>query len=139
MPRICNEIYGSEVSEVDLGILDQVTSRGPMTVPQIGRRLLYSRQSIQTHVDRLVEVGLFELADNPDHRQSKLVRPTDEGKKLGTKWMARIQEVTGLLSRQFNLDDLNHALKTLRDVTEHLENDDWNKAIANMKPLDDRL
>src|ERR671919_2118381 len=51
-------------------------AEGPLTVPQIARRMGLTRQSVHATVNRLVADGLLELAPNADHRRSQLVRLT---------------------------------------------------------------
>ena len=51
----------------------------PLTVPQIGRRMGLTRQSVHATVKRLVRDGLVELVPNADHRRSPLVALTDTG------------------------------------------------------------
>jgi DNA-binding MarR family transcriptional regulator len=54
---------------------------GPLTVPQIARRMGLTRQSVHATVKRLVADGLLELAPNADHRRSQLVRLTELGER----------------------------------------------------------
>lgn len=66
-----------------------VASDGDWTVPQIARRLGVQRQSVQRLVDRLRDEDLIELAPNPDHATSPLVRLTERG----TEVLLKINEV----------------------------------------------
>ena len=52
-----------------------------MSVPQMARARLVSRQHIQSHVNGLQREGLVELAENPAHKRSHLARLTPEGKE----------------------------------------------------------
>ena len=45
------------------------------TVPQIARRMGRPRQAVQRIANQLVEDGLAEFVDNPDHRGSPILRP----------------------------------------------------------------
>jgi DNA-binding MarR family transcriptional regulator len=66
-----------------LSILQLLERNGDaQTVPQLARTRLTSRQNIQTLVNRLREEGCVELARNPAHKRSVLVRPTERGKAL---------------------------------------------------------
>jgi DNA-binding MarR family transcriptional regulator len=56
-------------------------AEGPLTVPQIARRMGITRQSVHATVKRLVADGLVELAPNLDHRRSQLVRLTELGER----------------------------------------------------------
>lgn len=53
-----------------------------LTVPQIGRRLGVTRQSVQRLANELASEGLVTFADNPDHRTSPLVQLTDHGRAV---------------------------------------------------------
>src|SRR5919106_4500821 len=53
----------------------------PLTVPQIGRRMGLTRQSVHATVKRLVADGFVELVPNDDHARSSLVGLTKLGKR----------------------------------------------------------
>lgn len=52
---------------------------GPLTVPQIARRMGLARQSVHATVRRLVAGGLVFFAPNADHARSHLVGLTEAG------------------------------------------------------------
>jgi DNA-binding MarR family transcriptional regulator len=70
-----------ELPHAEQALLEILDRCGPMTVPQIARTRSTSRQNIQILVDRLEAVGRIELAGNPAHKKSALVRLTESGKK----------------------------------------------------------
>lgn len=53
---------------------------GPLTVPQIARRMGLTRQSVHETVKHLTADGLVEHLPNADHRRSPLVDITSQGK-----------------------------------------------------------
>ena len=53
-------------------------SDGARTVPQIARRLGYTRQSVQRTADHLHAKSLVRFTRNPDHKKSALVEMTGE-------------------------------------------------------------
>lgn len=61
---------------------------GARTVPQIARRLGYTRQSVQRTADSLTSQSLLRPAPNPDHKKSPLLELT----KLGRDALDRISE-----------------------------------------------
>jgi DNA-binding MarR family transcriptional regulator len=79
----------SRVSAGVRAVLDQLRRHGPLTVPQIGRNQSLSRQFVQRMVNEAAEDGLVELADNPQHRRSRLVRLTDDGRSAIERVVAR--------------------------------------------------
>src|SRR6266404_3443610 len=60
-------------------VLTLLAKHGALTVPQIGRLNSTSRQNIQIIVNRLARENCVELAHNPAHKRSELVRLTDRG------------------------------------------------------------
>ena len=55
-------------------------SDGARTVPQVARRLGYTRQSVQRTADFLESGSLVRFAPNPDHKTSTLVELTAAGR-----------------------------------------------------------
>jgi DNA-binding MarR family transcriptional regulator len=62
------------------GVLRYVMSAGPKTVPEIAAWRATSRQFIQRIVDTLVADGLVSLEHNPQHKRSRLVTVTAQGR-----------------------------------------------------------
>jgi len=60
--------------------LMSVLSDQPFTVPAAARRLGLTRQSVQRVADELVDEGMVERSDNPDHQRSPLLALTPEGR-----------------------------------------------------------
>src|SRR5690242_5540048 len=52
------------------------------TVAQIARRFELTRQGVLWVVSALLNDGLVELVDNPDHKRAKLVQLTDRGRRI---------------------------------------------------------
>jgi DNA-binding MarR family transcriptional regulator len=81
-------------------VLTAVVNAGrPPTVPQIGRSLGHTRQSVQRIADALTARGLLASKDNPDHKRAPLLCPTEAGRAVhgriherGQAWIARVTE-----------------------------------------------
>ncbi|MDQ3789538.1 MAG: MarR family winged helix-turn-helix transcriptional regulator [Actinomycetota bacterium] len=69
-----------------------VVSDGPRTVPSAARRLGLAPQSVQRVVGDLVDAGLLEAVDNPDHARSPLMRLTEEGRAVVDELFSRSQD-----------------------------------------------
>lgn len=100
-------------------------SVGERTVPQLARRLGFSRQAIQSTSDRLVMDGLAGFRSNPSKRRSPFVELTPAGVScLGRlSWAARgHQELLGGL---LEARALRTTIRTLRQMVtlygRHLE------------------
>ena len=93
----------------------------PLTVPQIGRRMGLTRQSVHATVSRLAADGLVDLAPNADHRRSQLVRLTDLGRaryqaldRRQTAWVNRLAD--GL-----ERSDLEKTVQVLTELSRRLD------------------
>jgi DNA-binding MarR family transcriptional regulator len=100
-----------------------VRAARPPTVPQIGRSLGHSRQAVQRLADALVERGLIETADNPDHKRARLLMATQEGlaayersNRLSRSWAERVTD-------GMDPGELAAAVDTLRKIRQRLETD----------------
>jgi DNA-binding MarR family transcriptional regulator len=94
------------LSELENVVLTAVTAatQAP-TVPQIGRSLGHARQVVQRAADSLVERGMVEWSDNPDHKRARLLLPTAEGMRL-----KEIRDREGLKVAATLAEDLDAAL-----------------------------
>ena len=100
-----------------LGVVDH----GPATVASVARTMGLTRQSVQLTANALVESGLVELIDNPDHRTARLIAITAAGRRALRKVEARHAAWADRLGRQLGLPDLRTTLDGLRRVRAALE------------------
>ncbi len=70
-------------------LLLSLEREGPLTVPEMARERLVSRQIIQTQVNLLMEEGLVEARENPRHRRSKKMALTRKGRDMTEKMLSR--------------------------------------------------
>lgn len=113
------------------GVLRGLARTGPQTVPQMARARPVSRQHIQVLVDALLEDGLVDLADNPAHRRSYLVRLTARGEAACREMEHVEDQVYSALAGALPRDDLEIAARTLRSVRTLLADEArWRPAMA---------
>lgn len=96
-------------------------SRQPLTVSDLARILGQSRQSLQRLVNEMAGDDLLRFADNPGHRRSPFVEPTEAGRRLHVEVEARrIPWTEGIASKLGDADTLAaaRALARLRAVLE---------------------
>jgi DNA-binding MarR family transcriptional regulator len=91
---------------------------GPRTVPQLARARPVSRQHIQSVVNGLLDDGLVELVDNPDHRRSRLVGLTPQGRTLLRAMGEREARYLADLPLAMDASRLEAATRVLRAVRE---------------------
>ena len=113
-----------EGESVTLGmraVLEFLSRNGPTSVPNVARSRQVTRQHIQVLVNRLLEIRLVSLDENPAHQRSALVRLTPQGQKLIDRIMRRERLVLDRLNLKTKPDELRRAAMTLNSVREALE------------------
>lgn len=96
-------------------------ANGPLTVPQIARRMGLTRQTVHATVRRLVRDGLLELAPNADHRRSQLVRLTEPGMATYSAIDGRQAVWVNRLAAGINRTDLETTARVLGELCRRLE------------------
>ena len=93
----------------------------PKTVAAAARQMGLTRQNVQRIADWLVESGIADFVDNPNHRRAKLVALTKEGaalrQQLGRR-QARWANATGTHFSAGELRATADVLKRLKRVLE---------------------
>jgi DNA-binding MarR family transcriptional regulator len=110
-------------------VLAHVDRNGPQTVPQIARARSASRQHIQSLVNKLIEIGMVELIDNPAHKRSSLVRITANGRQKLTELSDRERMLFANVRIRISKKDLRQAAQTLHTVRDLFESPDWQEAM----------
>jgi DNA-binding MarR family transcriptional regulator len=98
-----------------------VLNEGPLTVPQIARRMGLTRQSVHATVQRLVGDGLLELGANADHRRSQLVDLTPLGRTAYEAIDSRQAIWVNRLARGISQSDLATTARVLDELVGRLE------------------
>ena len=93
---------------------------GDLTVPQIGRQLRLTRQSVQRIADRLSEDALIRFVTNPDHRRSSRLTLTDHGRDLAKRLERAENDWKESIAERLEAEDLETALYTLRALRDIL-------------------
>lgn len=92
----------------------------PRTVPQIGRVMGLTRQSVQRSINIMERDGLVELIPNPDHKTSPLVQMSAKGRMTFQKIMHRQVLWSNKLAEGMKADELKTAIRVLRSLRESL-------------------
>ena len=98
-----------------------VLNEGPLTVPQIARRMGLTRQSVHATVQHLVDDGLLELGANADHRRSQLVDLTPLGRTAYEAIDGRQAIWVNRLARGISHTDLETTARVLDELVRRLE------------------
>jgi DNA-binding MarR family transcriptional regulator len=113
---------GTGLSAMETTVLTAVAeSRFPPTVPQIGRSLGHPRQVIQRAVNALVEAGLLDTSDNPEHKRARLLTPTAAGLRVKREADARANKIAELLLKEMDGDLCREITRDLRQARAIIE------------------
>lgn len=114
---------GTGLSGIETTVLAAVVeARVAPTVPQIGRSLGHPRQVVQRTVNTLVEAGLLETHDNPDHKRARLLVATQQGLALKAAIDRRAKEITDGLLKQIKPELCRRITNDLHQVRITIEN-----------------
>lgn len=93
----------------------------PKTVAAAARQMGLTRQNVQRIADWLVESGIAEFVDNPNHRRAKLVALTKEGAALREQLGRRQARWANATGAQFTASELTAAVNLLQRLKRVLE------------------
>jgi DNA-binding MarR family transcriptional regulator len=93
------------------------------TVPQIARRMGLTRQAVQRIANQLVEDGLAEFVDNPDHRASPILRLTGKGAAIDDAISDAHARWSNRIARKLDARRMETALQAIRDLLQVVESD----------------
>lgn len=102
-------------------LLFSLEREGPLTVPELARERLVSRQIIQTQINQLLEQDLVESRPNPRHRRSKHLALTRKGAGMVRNMQQREEELLKKAGSPLSPEQVDEASQSLRSLRLHLE------------------
>lgn len=115
-------------------VLESVIDGGPQTVPQMARVRPVTRQHIQGLVNELLDGGYVEYVDNPAHKRSKLVSPTERGLETFKRMRERENEVFKRVPVKATAAELEAATRVLRTLITSFESPEWHAIVDQHTP-----
>lgn len=94
-------------------VLERAAEGEPETVPQIARAKTVSRQHIQTVADALAGKNLIAFAENPAHKRSPFVIPTQDGQEAHAEMRRREAAILQRLALGFEAEELSFCSATM--------------------------
>src|SRR3954470_23831950 len=113
-------LQGTDVTVPLRALIELVLDRGGMTVPQIARDFGITRQSVQALVDSGASRGLVEFEDNPQHRRSRFVKATEQGRRTFTEVHRRELQNLDRVTADLDADDLARCAHVLAVLTDRI-------------------
>jgi DNA-binding MarR family transcriptional regulator len=88
-------------------------ARAPLSISELARRLAISRQSVHETVSTACKLGLVELVDDPDNRRVRLVRFTEDGKRMSRTVVAVERRVERELAQRIGASNVAELRRIL--------------------------
>ena len=118
-----------------LGALSRETAEGGMSVGDLARYLMVSRQSLAGLIGRMERDGHLAVAPDSRDRRSRLVTMTDAGRRVWKdRALPKIHAYYGQILSDFSINDAAHMLHYLLKILENMERLD---ASASHDPVDE--
>lgn len=122
----------SDVSVGMRAVLESVIDGGPQTVPHMAKVRPVTRQHIQTLVNALLDGGYVEYRDNPAHKRSKLVAPTEKGEKVFRAMRARENDAFARARVDASAAEIEAATRVLRALIATFEEPEWRALVDQL-------
>jgi MarR family 2-MHQ and catechol resistance regulon transcriptional repressor len=107
-------IGGFGMGQSDFGVLEALLHRGPLSVKQIGAKVLLTSGSMTAAVDRLEARGLVTRQDDAEDRRSKIIHLTDAGRELIERVFAEHREAMEEAVAGFPVEERAALIESLR-------------------------
>ena len=111
-----------------LGALSHPKAQGGMSVGDLGRYLMVSRQNLSGLISRMERDGRVQSAPDGRDRRSRLVSMTPEGRKVWQEQATpQIEAYYEQVMADFSVSDISHTLHYLLKILENMQriDADW--------------
>lgn len=87
----------------------------PMSMSELARRLVISRQAVHRTVTELVRRGLLEVRDDPERGNARLVVYTEKGRQVNRSGARLIERIEHRIAERIGTDGLATLKRLLSD------------------------
>lgn len=110
------------LSMPQFSILMQLHHKGPCGLSEISGRFDISSAAASQLVDKLVQSGYLERAEDPNDRRAKLLRLSGDGERLVSKGIEERYRWMDELNSKLNADEQAKAAEALEILTKAAQN-----------------
>jgi MarR family transcriptional regulator, 2-MHQ and catechol-resistance regulon repressor len=103
-------------SPTDFGVLEALFHKGPLTVKQVGEKVLLTSGSMTAAVDRLEARGLVTRHNDATDRRARIIKLTPKGHKLIERAFAEHRKTMEEAVSGFSEEDRAALLPLLRQL-----------------------
>jgi len=105
-----------EMAPTDFGVLEALLHKGPLTVKQLGEKVLLTSGSMTIAVDRLERRGLVVRSNDARDRRARIISLTPEGHELIERAFACHRDAMEEGLKEFSLAERVILLPLLRSL-----------------------
>jgi MarR family 2-MHQ and catechol resistance regulon transcriptional repressor len=105
-----------DMGVTDFGVLEALLHKGPLSVKQIGEKVLLTSGSMTAAVDRLERRGLVTRNDDARDRRARIIQLTPEGRELIERAFACHRDALEAALKEFPDGDRFLLLPLLRSL-----------------------
>lgn len=107
-------INGFGIGQTDFAVLEVLLHRGPLSVKEIGAKVLLTSGSMTAAVDRLEARGLVTRQNDAEDRRSRIIHLTDTGMELIERVFAEHREAMEEAIAGFPVEERGALIESLR-------------------------
>ena len=85
----------------------------PVSLSELARRLIVSRQAVHQLANEALKHGLVELIESPTNRRVRLLRFTPQGEAMYASGSRDLREIERQLAERIGDEDMAHLLRIL--------------------------
>ncbi len=107
-------IRGFDMCQSDFGVLEALLHRGPLSVKELGAKVLLTSGSMTAALDRLTARGLVTRQDDAHDRRSRIIHLTDAGRELIERMFAEHRDAMEQAVAGFPVEERLTLIESLR-------------------------
>jgi len=105
-----------------LGALSRPTARAGMSVGDLTRHLMVSRQNLSGVLSRMERAGYLAVAPDTRDRRSRLITITETGRNVWeTQVTPKLHRYYDQALIRFSADDINHSLRHMLQLLDNMK------------------
>jgi MarR family transcriptional regulator, 2-MHQ and catechol-resistance regulon repressor len=98
----------------DFAVLEALLHKGPLTVKEIGARVLLASASMTAAIDRLAERGFVERTEDAEDRRTRVIRLTPSGRATIRRAFRSHEQAMEQAVASFSREDRAQLIDLLR-------------------------
>ena len=118
-----------------MGALSREKARGGMSIGELARYLMVTRQNLSGVIGRMERDGHVAVLPDPDDRRSRVVTMTESGRRVWqVQAQPKIRAYYEEILSDFSINDMSHTLHYLLKMLDNMQRVDAQRLHADGEP-----